>query len=177
LKTKLSIGDPGGINNRMSREFRHILRIRGTDLDGSKRIAYGLTKIKGIGLSLSNAIIKVGEFRPEARLGSLTDTEITKIEDIITDPSKYSIPPRLLNRRKDLESGRDLHLVTADLTLRTKTDIDFMKNMKSWKGVRHSLGLRVRGQRTKTTGRSGKAVGVKKKLLIAAAREKERKAE
>jgi len=161
----------------MSREFRHILRIRGTDVDGSKKLAYGLTEIKGIGLSLSNAIIKMGGFRSEARLGSLTDAEITKIEDIITDPSKYSIPSRLLNRRKDLESGRDLHLVTADLTLRTKTDIDFMKNIKSWKGVRHSLGLKVRGQRTKTTGRSGKAVGVKKKLLIAAAREKERKAE
>lgn len=161
----------------MSREFRHILRIRGTDVDGSKKLAYGLTEIKGIGLSLSNAIIKMGGFRSEARLGSLSDAEITKIEDIITDPSKYSIPSRLLNRRKDLESGRDLHLVTADLTLRTKTDIDFMKNIKSWKGVRHSLGLKVRGQRTKTTGRSGKAVGVKKKLLIAAAREKERKAE
>jgi small subunit ribosomal protein S13 len=161
----------------MSREFRHILRIRGTDVDGSKKLPYGLTEIKGIGLSLSNAIIKMGGFRSEARLGSLTDAEITKIEDIITDPSKYSIPSRLLNRRKDLESGRDLHLVTADLTLRTKTDIDFMKNIKSWKGVRHSLGLKVRGQRTKTTGRSGKAVGVKKKLLIAAAREKERKAE
>lgn len=161
----------------MSREFRHILRIRGTDVDGSKKLPYGLTEIKGIGLSLSNAIIKIGGFRPEARLGSLTDAEITKIEDIITDPSKYSIPSRLLNRRKDPESGRDLHLVTADLTLRTKTDIDFMKNIKSWKGVRHSLGLKVRGQRTKTTGRSGKAVGVKKKLIIAAAREKARKEE
>jgi small subunit ribosomal protein S13 len=68
-------------------------------------------------------------------------------------------------------------LVTADLTLRTKMDTDFMKNIKTWKGIRHSLGLKVRGQRTKTTGRSGKAVGVKKKLLIAAAREKEKKTE
>jgi small subunit ribosomal protein S13 len=95
----------------------------------------------------------------------------------MSDPGKYSIPGRLLNRRKDADTGRDLHLVTADLTLRTKNDIDFMKNIKSWKGVRHSLGLKVRGQRTKTTGRSGKAVGVKKKLLIAAAREKEKKTE
>ena len=156
----------------MSREFRHIIRIKGTDLDGSKKLAYGLTKIKGIGASLANAIVKVGEFRPESKLGNLTDSEITKVEDIILDPAKYSIPSRLFNRRKDLDTGRDLHLVTADLTLRTKTDIDFMKNIRSWKGIRHSLGLRVRGQRTKTTGRSGKAVGVKKKLLIAAAREK-----
>jgi len=161
----------------MSREYRHIIRIRGTDLEGSKRLGYGLTRVKGVGVSLANAIVKVGGFRPDGRLGSLTDAEITKIEDIISDPTKYSIPARLLNRRKDLESGRDLHMVTADLTLKIKTDIDFMKNIRSWKGVRHSLGLKVRGQRTKTTGRSGKAVGVKKKLIIAAAREKERKAE
>jgi small subunit ribosomal protein S13 len=161
----------------MSREFRHIVRIRGTDLDGTKKLTHGLTKIKGVGTSLSNAVVKAGGFRPEARLGSLSDAEIAKVEDIISDPTKYSIPPRQLNRRKDAETGRDLHLVTADLTLRTKMDTDFMKNIKTWKGIRHSLGLKVRGQRTKTTGRSGKAVGVKKKLLIAAAREKEKKTE
>jgi len=161
----------------MSREYRHIIRIRGTDLDGSKKLGYGLTRVKGVGVGLANAIVKAGGFRPESRLGSLTDAEVKKIEDIISDPIKYSVPARLLNRRKDLESGRDLHMVTADLTLKTKTDIDFMKNIRSWKGIRHSLGLKVRGQRTKTTGRSGKAVGVKKKLIIAAARERERKAE
>jgi len=146
-------------------------------LDGSKKLGYGLTRVKGVGVGLANAIVKAGGFRPESRLGSLTDAEVKKIEDIISDPIKYSVPARLLNRRKDLESGRDLHMVTADLTLKTKTDIDFMKNIRSWKGIRHSLGLKVRGQRTKTTGRSGKAVGVKKKLIIAAARERERKAE
>ena len=146
-------------------------------MDGSKKLGYGLTRVKGVGVGLANAIVKAGGFRPESRLGSLTDAEVKKIEDIISDPIKYSVPARLLNRRKDLESGRDLHMVTADLTLKTKTDIDFMKNIRSWKGIRHSLGLKVRGQRTKTTGRSGKAVGVKKKLIIAAARERERKAE
>jgi small subunit ribosomal protein S13 len=159
----------------MSREFRHIVRIRGTDLNGTKKITHGLTKIKGVGSSLANAVIKAAGFRPDMRLGSLTDAEVAKVEDIISDPAKYSIPSWLLNRRKDAETGRDLHLVTADLALRTKMDIDFMKNIKSWKGIRHSLGLKVRGQRTKTTGRSGKAVGVRKKLLIAAAKEKEKK--
>jgi small subunit ribosomal protein S13 len=45
-----------------------------------------------------------------------------------------------------------------------------MKDIRTWKGIRHSLGLKVRGQRTRTTGRSGKAVGVKKKVLMEAAR-------
>ena len=121
---------------------------------------------------MANTIVKLGNLKADSRLGNLTDAEISKIEDIISDFSKYSIPSRLVNRRKDLESGRDIHLITADLTLSTKNDIDFMKNIKSWKGVRHSLGLKVRGQRTKCTGRTGRSVGVKKKLLIAAARKK-----
>ncbi|WP_455279005.1 30S ribosomal protein S13 [[Eubacterium] cellulosolvens] len=157
----------------MSKEFKHILRIKGTDLDGSKKVTYGLTKIKGVGVSMANTIVKIGDLKADARLGNLTDAEISKIEDIMSDFSKYTIPSRLVNRRKDLESGRDIHLITADLTLRTKNDINFMKNIKSWKGIRHSLGLKVRGQRTKCTGRTGRSVGVKKKLLIAAARKKE----
>ena len=156
----------------MSKEFKHIIRIKGTDLEGSKKVTYGLTKIKGVGVSMANTIVKLGNLKADSRLGNLTDAEISKIEDIISDFSKYSIPSRLVNRRKDLESGRDIHLITADLTLSTKNDIDFMKNIKSWKGVRHSLGLKVRGQRTKCTGRTGRSVGVKKKLLIAAARKK-----
>jgi small subunit ribosomal protein S13 len=56
------------------------------------------------------------------------------------------------------------------LTLSTKTDIDFMTDIRTWKGVRHSLGLKVRGQRTRTTGRKGRAVGVAKKIVMEAAR-------
>ncbi len=156
----------------MSKEFKHIIRIKGTDLEGSKKVTYGLTKIKGVGVSMANTIVKIGNLKADTRLGYLTDAEISTIDDIISDFSKHSIPSRLVNRRKDVESGRDIHLITADLTLRTKNDIDFMKNIKSWKGIRHSLGLKVRGQRTKCTGRTGRSVGVKKKLLIAAARKK-----
>jgi len=161
----------------MSREFRHIVRVKGTDLDGSKRLLYGLTKIKGVGVSLANAIVKTAGFRPDIRLGELTETETAKVEDIISNPTKYNIPAHLLNRRKDQSTGQNLHLVTSDLTLRTRMDIDHMKNLKTWKGIRHSLGLKVRGQRTRTTGRKGKAVGVKKKAVITAAREKEKRGE
>jgi len=158
----------------MSREFRHIVRLSGTDLDGTKKLIYGLTKIRGVGVSLANAIAKAADLKAEMKIGNLTEAEVEKIEDVIADPTKYGIPPRLLNRRKDLESGRDLHLVGPDLALRVKSDIDFMKDIRTWKGIRHSLGLKVRGQRTRTTGRMGKAVGVRKKLLIAAARAAER---
>jgi len=154
----------------VSREFRHIVRLGGTDLDGARKLIYGLTKIRGVGVSLANAIAKAADLKAEMRIGNLTESEVEKIEDIIADPTKYGIPSRLLNRRKDLESGRDLHFVGPDLALRVKSDIDFMKDIRTWRGIRHSLGLKVRGQRTRTTGRMGKAVGVRKKLLIAAAR-------
>ena len=110
-------------------------------------------------------------------MGSLSEGELSKLEDAIRDPAKHGIPSRLFNRRKDLDSGRDMHLVGPDLALRTKADLDLMKDIRSWKGIRHSLGLKVRGQRTRTTGRSGKAVGVKKKVLMEAARAAEKKGE
>jgi len=150
----------------MSEEFRHILRITNTDVDGTLKASYALTKIKGISLSLANAILKKAEINPDIRAGFLTEAEIERIEEIIKEPMKHGVPGWLLNRRKDLETGKDAHLITADLVLRTKMDIEQMKEMKSWRGYRHAYGLKVRGQRTKTTGRKGKALGVKKKELV-----------
>jgi small subunit ribosomal protein S13 len=154
----------------MSEEFKHILRITGTDVDGTLKAAYALTKIKGVNLNLANAILGKAGVNPETRAGFLTEAEVERIEEIIKEPTKHELPGWLLNRRKDVETGKDLHLISADLFLRTKTDIDQMKEMKSWRGYRHAYGLKVRGQRTKTTGRKGKAVGVKVKTRVRAVR-------
>ena len=150
----------------MSEEFRHILRIIDANVDGTLKAPYALKEIKGISLSLANAILKKAGINPDTRVGFLTETDIERIEEIIKEPTKYGIPNWLLNRRKDLETGKDRHLISADLVLRTKMDIDQMKGIKSWRGYRHAYGLKVRGQRTKTTGRSGKALGVKKKAFL-----------
>jgi len=147
----------------MSREFRYILRITGTDVDGALKMQYALKRIKGVNLSLANAILKKAEIDLDKRAGFLTEAEVERIEQIIEDPPKFGIPSWLLNRRKDLETGKDLHFIRADLDLRTKMDIKQMKELKSWRGYRHAYGLKVRGQRTRTTGRKGKAVGVKVK--------------
>ena len=147
----------------MSGEFRHIVRMADTDLDGSQKVAYALTKIKGVGIRLAGAIVRVAGVNPEERLGNLTDEEIERLEDAIRNPLKYGISPYLLNRQRDPTTGKDLHLIGADLTLQVKADIDLMKKIKCWKGVRHSLGLKVRGQRTRTTGRKGATVGVRRK--------------
>ncbi len=149
----------------MSREFQHIIRISGTDLEGTQLVGYALTNIKGVGIRLANTIIERAGINSETRMGFLSEAEVKKIEDILEKPAKYGVSEWLLNRRKDRESGSNLHIVGSDLVLQTKTDIDQMKKMKSRKGFRHSRGLKVRGQRTRTTGRKGKAMGVKKKRV------------
>ncbi len=175
VKLREETGDSQSHSEIMSREFRLILRFMGTDIDGTKKVAYGLGKIRGVGPNLAFAVVRAAKINPEARMGALSDGELSRVEDVIKDPLKHGIPPRMVNRRKDIETGRDMHLVGADLALKIKSDIDLMKDIKSWKGIRHSLGLKVRGQRTRTTGRSGKAVGVKKKVLMEAARAAGRK--
>ena len=149
-----------------SQEFRHIVRILGSDSAGTLKVSYAVTSIKGVSLSLSNAILKKAGINPDLRSGFLTEADISKIEEIVKDPAKHGIPAWLFNRRKDSDTGKDMHLISADLVLRTKTDIDDAKNIRSWRGYRHAYGLKVRGQRTKTTGRSGKSLGVKKKTLM-----------
>lgn len=149
-----------------TREFQHIVRIAGTDLDGTLKLNYALANIKGIGIPLANAITRKANINPNTRVGYLTDIDIQTIEDIITNPPKHGFPPWILNRNKDIQTGKDTHLTGADLALTIKTDIEDMKNAKSWRGYRHAYGLRVRGQHTRTTGRSGKALGVKKKELM-----------
>jgi small subunit ribosomal protein S13 len=150
----------------MSQEYRHILRIMGTDMQGTLKAVYALTEIKGISLSLSNAILKKAGINPDLRVGFLTESDIGKIEAVIKEPAKHGLPAWLFNRRKDVETGKDMHIISADLVLKTKTDIDQAKEIRSWRGYRHAYGLKVRGQRTKTTGRAGKALGVKKKTLM-----------
>ncbi len=149
----------------MSQEFRHIIRIRGTDIPGSDRVAYGLIKIKGLNVNLASVIARVLGISPETRVGSLSDEDVRRIEDFLGNPKKYGIPSWYLNRRKDRESGEDLHDTGPDLTLRIRSDIERLQKIRSWRGIRHMLGLKVRGQHTRTTGRTGRSVGVSRSAI------------
>jgi len=144
-------------------EFRHIVRIAGVDLDGATGVAYAISRIRGINIPLAYAILKKANIKPGTRVGFLTETDVEKIESVIKNPEKSDLPRWLLNRQKDLETGKDIHLIGSDLELQVKSDTDRMKTLKSWRGYRHAYGLKVRGQKTRTTGRTGKVMGVKKK--------------
>jgi small subunit ribosomal protein S13 len=69
-----------------------------------------------------------------------------------------------------MKSGENKHFTGADLDFQLKMDIDYMMKTKSWKGIRHGLGLKVRGQRTRCTGRRGRTVGVTRKRRAATPR-------
>jgi small subunit ribosomal protein S13 len=61
-----------------------------------------------------------------------------------------------------MDDGSNYHRITSDLDFAASNDIEREKLVMSWRGYRHMFGLRVRGQCTRTTGRRGGAVGVKK---------------
>lgn len=148
-----------------SKSFRHFVRIVNTDLDGNKKIANALMKIKGIGFMFANVICRLSNISHTQLTGNMTDEDVRKIEEIIKDPKKHKLPSWMFNRRKDYETGEDSHLITTNLTFTQDNDIKRMKKIKCYKGVRHMFGLPVRGQRTKANFRKNKGksgLGVKK---------------
>ena len=147
-------------DHRVSREFNYIVRLHGTNVDGTKMVPYALTEVKGVGVRLARAIVKQLALDPTERLGNLSDADVRRLEDAVEKPQSVGLPTWMVNRRKDPMTGEDLHMLTSDLDLRNKDDIDLMRETRSWKGDRHSKGLKVRGQRTKTTARKGRSVGV-----------------
>ncbi len=147
----------------MSREFNYIVRLHGSNLDGTKMLPYALCELKGVGIRVARTMIKRLNLDPNTRLGELSDSDVRRIEVILDNPASRGIPKWMLNRRKDPQTGKDLHLLASDLDLAQKDDIDLMREIRSWKGERHSRGLKVRGQRTKTTARKGRSVGVSRK--------------
>ena len=151
----------------MSSEFKHIVRLLGKDLDGTQKVVFALNGIRGINIRLANALVKKANIPLEKRLGFLSDVEVRRLEETLANIENQGLPSWLLNHRKDLETGKDIHLTTADLDLQVKQDIERMTSIRSWRGYRHSYGLKTRGQRTRSTGRKGKVVGVKKKELVA----------
>jgi len=152
-----------------SSEFRYLVRIRGKDLEGRKKVTAALADLRGVGDNFAQSVVSSLGLDPKARLGTLSEAQFKEIEKALTDGSSLKVPQWAYNRRRDPESGETKQLVGSDLDIATKNDVEREKTVQSWRGVRHSLGLKVRGQRTRTTGRHGRTVGVRKSALQAAA--------
>ncbi len=148
----------------MAKNMQDLIRIANSDLDGSRSIYLGMTKIKGISFMLSNAICQVLEIKKDQKASELEDATIKRIEDAVQNPQKFGIPNWMFNRRKDPETGVDTHISLTDVRFIVDNDLKTIKKIKSYKGLRHQWGLPVRGQRTKSNFRKnkGKATGVKR---------------
>lgn len=145
-------------------EFREIVRVLDKDVSGNTSIFMAINAAKGAGFMMANAVCAVLGLDRPAKIGNLKIEDIDKIEDCLKNPEKYGIPKWMLNRRKDFETGQDRHLVGSDLNLQQQFDIRFLKKIRCWRGIRHLKNLKVRGQRTRTTGhKKGGALGVQRK--------------
>ncbi len=148
-----------------NQEFRHILRVINTDLDGNKPVLQALRKIKGVSFMFSNAVLTSAKVDKDKKAGYLEDAEIKRIEEVLRNPLGHKIPAWMLNRQNDYETGDDMHLMSADLTYQVDNDTKRLKKIRAYRGVRHMLGLPMRGQRTKSNFRKnkGKVQGIAKK--------------
>ncbi len=155
-------------------EIRHIVRIAGTDLDGKRSVAYALTSIKGISRRIAKILSVNAGLDPQATIGYLKDAETDKLQ-LTVDNITTILPSWMVNKQNDIMSGEDRHLIGTDVLLGLNEDLNLMKKMRSYRGVRHERGLKVRGQRTRSTGRKGRTVGVTRALIQA--KQKEAKAE
>ena len=142
--------------------FKYVVRIADTDLDGKLNVVEALARIRGIGWATAVAICRLLGIDTHKRLGELSEAELRKINDLVYRLHE-KVPGWFVNRPRDPRTGKDLHLIGADLVLVVRSDVDLLKKIRCWRGIRHMLGLKVRGQRTRTTGRTGITVGVKKK--------------
>jgi small subunit ribosomal protein S13 len=109
-------------------------RIEGVDLPRDKRVEIGLTYIYGIGRSTSQDIIEETGVSPDTKIRDLTEEEIGKLRKVIDDE----------------------YIVEGELRREVRSNIKRLKDIGSYRGLRHKRGLPVRGQRTRTNARTRK---------------------
>jgi small subunit ribosomal protein S13 len=125
-------------------------RIAGIDIPRDKRVVIALTYIMGIGRSTAEKVIKLGNVNPDTRVKDLSDEEVGRLRSIVDK----------------MASTKDI-LIEGDLRREVAMNIKRLVEIGSYRGIRHRRGLPVRGQRTRTNGRSRRGpkrtVGVRRK--------------
>lgn len=146
-------------------EFRYLVRIVGTDIPGKKKVPVGISSIKGIGTRTGEIACSLTGVDTGKRIGELSEEEAEKLDKVLTDFQKQGVPSWLFNRRKDYSTGEHLHLTGSDLIMSLREDLNRLKKIRSYRGIRHEIGLPVRGQRTKSSFRHETTVGVSRRKV------------
>lgn len=145
-----------------SEDFKYIVRLADTDIDGEKTVIYGLTSIKGIGMHMSSFIADITKIDKKMKMGDLSDEQIEQIRQALLQIIERA-PRWMFNHRKDPETGEDLHFIGSQIEMNLRDEINIMKKIRCYRGIRHEMGLRVRGQRTRANNRRGLSLGVSKR--------------
>jgi len=124
-----------------TQEYNHIIRIIGNDIPGDKKVLVGLTQIRGVGYNFANAVLDSLKIDPNTNMGYLSDSQVQSIEQILNDPLSANFPTWFVNRRKDMETGNDRHLITSDIEFTVRNDVERERLTASWKGYRHMFGF------------------------------------
>ncbi len=159
----------------MEGQIKHLVRIANTDLDGLKQVHQALLKVKGVSVSFSNMVVSLAHVEKNAQIGLLDEEKIKLLDKIIRAPLENGAPLWMVNRRRDIETNEDKHLIGADLDYANDNDIKRLRKIKTYRGDRHGKGLPVRGQRTRSNFRKNKGkvtLGVHRKKVEAASDEK-----
>ena len=146
----------------LGEDFSYILRMADTDMDGQKTLATALTAVRGVGPRTAIQICKNTGFDPASLAGHLSAEEQETLRVAIEGYAE-TVPLWMLNRQRDLETGDELHLTGQQVTLTLEDDINRLRTMKCYRGVRHASGNKVRGQRGRSNGRGGLTLGVSRK--------------
>jgi small subunit ribosomal protein S13 len=140
-------------------DLRYFVRIGQTDLDGTKSVERSLTELNGIGHRAARIIAQKAGVDRRDTFGRLDDETIDEVVELV-EGFADEVPEWLANHRNDFFSGETTHEIGNELNLTNRQDINRMKMINSYKGVRHKRGQKVRGQRTKSTGRTEGTIGV-----------------
>jgi len=152
------------------------VRVSGVILDGNLEVTLAITGIKGVGARIAKQLGFILGYKKGTKLSSLNEQQIEELEKAILEVDK-KLPHWMVNRQKDILTGKNVHLTGPELDITKRGDIDMHKKIRTYRGVRHSLNQPVRGQRTRSSFRTGATLGVvrKKEVPAAAGDKKEKK--
>lgn len=143
-------------------DFKYIVRVANTDLDGKYHVVPALSIVKGLGLRTAAIVAAKAGVNPYQKIGDLSDEDVTKLQQTL-EGIQETLPAWMLNRRKDIDTGDDVHLIGSDLDMKLRDDFNRLKKIRSYRGIRHEENQKVRGQRSRSNGRSGLTLGVQRK--------------
>eukprot|EP00455_Lapot_gusevi_P055882 TRINITY_DN915_c0_g1_i2.p1 TRINITY_DN915_c0_g1~~TRINITY_DN915_c0_g1_i2.p1 ORF type:complete len:167 (-),score=62.90 TRINITY_DN915_c0_g1_i2:355-789(-) len=113
------------------KKFQYILRIFNTNVNGKDKVMYALTRIRGVGRRFANLVCKKAEIDMKMRAGELTEEQIETIRTIIEKPTQFDIPVWFLNRRKDIQTGKNTQLTSNHIDTKLRDDLERMKKIRS----------------------------------------------